>query len=93
MAQIIAFYPVDGSLERHTFDYCFGKNVDILTAITKEDDYHLYRLDKDDQRFGSIFEFIEDYNDEVLDGGWWAISLEMTEDEINEFFNSRYNEK
>lgn len=88
MAQIIAFYPVDGKLERHSFDYMIGiHNVEILKEITKENDFHLYRIDKDDQRFCSLLEFIEDYNDEVLDGGWWSISLEMTEEEINEFFN------
>lgn len=65
----LVFYKVDNSQDfnRHTFD-----------GMTKEDCYHeINKLADDEFRVYNLSEdssfFQEDYNDEILDGGWWCV--------------------
>lgn len=71
----LAFYKVGNSkgYERHTFDmWCDRPQVikEMLFEL-KDDELHCYDMDNNVDR--SIFE--DDYNDEVLDGGWWCVVI------------------
>ena len=72
---ILAFYKVDNSknYERHTFDMWYDRPQVIKEMLSelKDDEFHCYDMDNDVDR--SIFQ--DDYNDEVLDGGWWCVVI------------------
>lgn len=69
----LIFYSVDNSCEyeRHSFDN--DGYDDVLEKIKKlgDDEYRIYDLSNQME----LFEFMEDYNDEYLDGGWWCIAF------------------
>ena len=71
----LAFYKVDNSknYERHTFDMWYDRPQVIKEMLSelKDDELHCYDMDNNVDR--SIFE--DDYNDEVLDGGWWCVVI------------------
>lgn len=78
--QFLIFYAVDNSLgfHRHTFDGIDDKEKIIrkIRALPDEE-RHIYALTTDrDARYLNIDEFVEDYNDEILDGGWWVIRFD-----------------
>ena len=72
---ILAFYRVDNSLkyERHTFDYIAEEPKKILEMLSKLDDEELRIYDMDDKY--DVVDFEVDYNDEILDGGWWCVAI------------------
>lgn len=72
---ILAFYKVDNSknYERHTFDYLYDKPEVIKKMLSELNDDELHCYDMDNNVDRSIFE--DDYNDEVLDGGWWCVVI------------------
>lgn len=72
---ILAFYRVDNSLkyERHTFDYIADEPKKILEMLLKLDDEELSIYDMDDM--DDVIDFEVDYNDEILDGGWWCVAI------------------
>lgn len=67
----LAFYKVDNSqdYDRHTFDYIYDKPDKIKKMLEKLSDEELRMYDMDNKYDKVAFE--DDYNDEVLDGGWW----------------------
>lgn len=73
----LAFYKVDNSknYERHTFDdICMqpSKVRQMLNKLEdKGDEVRYYDLNVKEQ----VWDFQEDYNDEILDGGWWCITI------------------
>jgi len=78
--QFLIFYAVDNSLgfDRHTFDGIDDKEKIIrkIRALPDEE-RHIYALTTDhDARYLNIDEFVEDYNDEILDGGWWVMRFD-----------------
>ena len=83
---ILAFYAVSNSMdyERHSFDY---DNSDLETykklLSLNEDDVRMYSEDTSVQQHLDLNEFVYDYNDEYLDGGWWCIKLHLTKEEID----------
>lgn len=85
---ILAFYPVDSSYDRNCFDfYDTTKKDDCLNIygkLLKEGNARFYDVgDKYD-----IVALETDYNDELLDGGYWMIVLyAINNDIVNEHFN------
>lgn len=78
--QYLIFYAVDNSLgyDRHTFDSIDSKE-QILRKIRAlpEEERHIYALTTDhDARYANLDDFVEDYNDEILDGGWWVMRFD-----------------
>jgi hypothetical protein len=73
----LAFYHVDNhkGFERHTFDEIYNNPKLIVRMLLslKDEDCHIYYFPED----ADILQ--EDYNDEVLDGGWWMVPLYETE--------------
>ena len=72
----LAFYKVDNSLnyERHTFDNIYDKPQEIEKML-------LPLLDKDEAAIVNVEDkesldyFVEEYNDEIYDGGWWCVVI------------------
>ena len=71
----LAFYKVDNSknYERHTFDVFYDRPRVIKEMLSELSDEELHCYDMDNNVDRSIFE--DDYNDEVLDGGWWCVVI------------------
>lgn len=72
---MLAFYKVGNSknYDRHTFDvFCDRPQVikEMLSELS-DDELRIYDLDN---KFDSGF-LQENYNDEILDGGWWCIII------------------
>lgn len=77
---ILAFYKVDNSCnyERHTFDNLYDKPQTILEMLSKlkDDEYRAYDTTTATRtRNVDLEDFVEDYNDEELDGGWWCVVI------------------
>ena len=81
-AMILAFYKVNNSLAygRHEFDKFYDQPELIVEKLNKlpEDEVKFY--DTDHFGYGAVpspnlADFVEDYNDEELDGGWWVIAI------------------
>lgn len=72
---VLAFYSVDSKLERHAFDgYNLFKKEDCIKAfkaLTCESNTRFYDVDS----VTDMDMFQEDYNDEMLDGGFWVVVL------------------
>ena len=69
----LAFYKVGNSknYERHTFDmWCDRPHVikEMLYELN-DDELRMYDMEYD------VDSFKEDYNDEVLDSGWWCVVI------------------
>lgn len=67
----LVFYKVNNSqgYDRNTFDYIYDKPNKIKKMLEKLSDEELRMYDMDNKYDKIAFE--DDYNDEVLDGGWW----------------------
>lgn len=74
----LAFYKVNNSLnyERDTFD--FRDDYEILEMLNELplDEWVSYNLDYRERGCNGAREFENDYNDEILDGGWWCVILD-----------------
>lgn len=73
----LAFYRADNhkGFERNTFDGIYNNPKLIMRMLLslKDEEFRIYGLPED----ADILQ--EDYNDEVLDGGWWMVPLYETE--------------
>lgn len=85
---VLAFYSVDGNYGRDSFDgYNTNAKEDCIEIIKKlnEGTYvRYYDMGTDSQSTMASFnrnEFVNDYNDEMLDGGYWCICLNAINDE------------
>lgn len=95
---VILFTSVNSDyIERHSFDHLDLTDRDDCLLVIREAmrdadenglDYHLYDMTTDRPRHClNRDEFMTDYNDEVLDGGWWCFLLEgITDKDIVETF-------
>lgn len=79
--QYLAFYKVDNSCgyHRHSFD-AMTDAAEILACLHEldDDEWHLYDVTSGSysNRLPNLDEFVNDYNDEELDGsGWWSIAI------------------
>lgn len=78
----LAFYKVDNELGygRHTFDDIADKPEQIKEMLSKLSDEELIIYDLNHYGYGNVpspnlADFETDYNDEVLDGGWWCVVI------------------
>lgn len=71
----LAFYKVDNSREynRHTFDMWCDRPQVIEEMLSELSDEELRMYDMDNKYDKLAFE--KDYNNEVLDGGWWCVAI------------------
>lgn len=71
----LAFYKVDNKkyYDRHTFDYLYDKPEVIKKMLSELSDEELRMYDMDNRHDVDFFQ--EDYNDEILDGGWWCVVI------------------
>ncbi len=69
---LLAFYKVDNSLnyERHTFDLIDNPQeiIKMLYGLS-DDELRVYDIEAD------LDAFEDDYNDEILDNGWWCVVI------------------
>lgn len=84
---VLAFYSVDGNYGRDSFDgYNTNAKEDCIEIVKKlnEGSYvRYYDMNTDSQSTMASFnrnEFVNDYNDEMLDGGYWCICLNAISD-------------
>lgn len=78
---LLAFYAVYNRLDydRHTFDSIYDKPEEILEKLKMlpEAEYRIYDLSttSTNTKNYTLGDFVEDYNNEMLDGGWWTIAI------------------
>lgn len=84
------FYKVDNDRE-FTRDFFDGmqpeKAAEILTDLNDEEGgVVFYDLDNShpNGRFRNMQDFVEDYNDEELDGGYWSLLLDISYEKMRE---------
>ena len=77
----LAFYKVNNSqdYDRHTFDSIYDKPEEIVSMLKKlkYDEVVFYDISTTSTTlmWKTLGDFIEDYNDEMLDGGWWTVLI------------------
>lgn len=71
----IAFYKVDNPLgfDRHTFDYKDSEEIKSHLQQLKDAGGEVEIFNLED--ILSIYSFVEGYNDEIFDGGWWCVLI------------------
>lgn len=77
---MLAFYRVDNSIgyDRQSFDLIYDKPDEILEKLDmlNDDEWRLYDMSYcEDKGIYNALDFQENYNDEILDGGWWCIII------------------
>lgn len=73
------FYPVNNNkgYERHTFDNYTDDKI-IAEMLREVDNLKVYNLDCTNRsKEVCLYDLVEDYNDEELDGGYWMIILNL----------------
>lgn len=80
---LLAFYTVDNSqgYGRHTFDNLYDKPKKIKQKLSLLSDEELRIYDMNNYGYGNVpspnlADFENDYNDELLDGGWWCVVIQ-----------------
>lgn len=76
----IAFYKVFNSkdFDRNTFNLVCDNRVEILRLLNqlKDDEWRTYDMNHYNSKGSpNALDFEQDYNDEILDGGWWCIVI------------------
>ena len=76
----IAFYKVDNSQNygRDTFNYYFDNGKAILEKLQllNDDEWRTYDTSRcEGNGSPNLIDLQEDYNNELLDGGWWCIII------------------
>ena len=77
MKKILAFYPVTNSAtaDRNHFDSMNPEEAySVLKSMPEARLYDLTRNDRTGQML-DMQDFVEDYNDEIFDGGWWSVII------------------
>ena len=79
----LAFYKVNNSkgYERHTFDNIYDQPNKIQKMLDElqYDEVKIYDISKASYstREPSLLDFVEDYNNEELDNGWWTVIINI----------------
>ena len=70
---VLAFYKVDNEFgyDRHTFDSMERQEIIDALAKLSDEDLMVYDLNND----FDLADLKENYNDEILDGGWWCVMI------------------
>lgn len=86
MRKYLVFYPVNNELglDRHTFDAMTDEEA--WKELQKSEWIRVYDMTRSDRngRMLDMGDFVEDYNDEELDGGWWSVVLALPDEEEEE---------
>lgn len=67
--------------ERHTFDNIYDdprKIEEMLQPLLEKDEAAIVNLED----MESVDFFVNDYNDQEFDGGWWAVTIRDYEDDV-----------
>lgn len=102
MITIIAFYPVSGKFDRHSFDTTeLDEAFKTLLNERKNEGIKIYYIGNDMDRClkskleqAGIFSQLEmecDYNDEELDGGFWMNVMPLLEEEIEKVLSELFS--
>ena len=69
----LAFYKVDNSQDfaRHTFDGMEGEEIGRMLSRLSDEELRVYDTENNDD----MVYLVEDFNDEILDNGWWCIEI------------------
>lgn len=85
---VLVFYPVACGYGRNSFNvYNTDKKEDCISiykTLQNVDGVRVYDMGTDSRNTRATMsraEFVEDYNDELMDGGYWCISLNAINDE------------
>ena len=84
------FYPVDNSKEydRHTFDGMKPEEAAKLLLDLKDSGECVPYYDMNDKhpngRFLNMEDFVDNHNDEDLDGGFWSVRLDVSYEKMRE---------
>ena len=73
------FYPVNNNkgYDRHTFDNYTNDKI-IAEMLREVDDLKVYNLECTNRsKEVCLYDLVEDYNNEELDGGYWMIILNL----------------
>ena len=78
---LLGFYKVNNKLGygRNAFNNVYDEPDTILEMLRKlpEEEYKVYDLSTTDTNVMhyTLGDFVEDYNDEILDDGWWSVII------------------
>lgn len=81
MKRLLIFIPVDNEQDLDRTQ--LGKLTDQEVWAKLPSNAMVYNLDKtivSRDQYPGMMNFVEDYNDEVFDGGWWSTVLELPEE-------------
>lgn len=71
----LGFYSVDNSkdYDRHTFDCIYDepKKIEEMLNELEEDEFRIYDMSEK----SNAYFFQDEFNDEVLDNGWWCVPI------------------
>ena len=76
--KFLAFYKVDNEKEYGRYSFDTMDSEEILKALNElpDEQVRFYELCVGySNKMLSLSDFVEDYNDEELDGGWWSILI------------------
>lgn len=81
MKTLIAFYKVDSEFDRHSFDTMDDNEIYEKLSQMSTDDCLIYdtSTNKGTGKEFDLADLERDYNDELLDGGWWMKILVINE--------------
>ena len=83
MRKFLVFYPIENELNygRHAFDLMSDEEA--WKELQKLEGVRVYDMTRSDRngRTLDMGDFVEDYNDEELDGGWWSVILTLPEEQ------------
>lgn len=93
---LLVFYKVDSKFERHSFDGFDTTNKDeamqILQQVLQTKNYHIYDLNGNGKYCNDAYDFEVDYNDTLLDGGYWSIVLKsLDENDLLDITKEEFN--
>lgn len=90
----LVFYPVVNSLnwDRYTHDDYVDDKKFFSDLMDMEEEFHFYDLSiSSDSLFSNILGFTDVYNDKYLDGGFWSVVLDITQEDIRNIIDERHN--
>ena len=81
MKRLLVFWPVDNPDEIGIHYFKGMSDIEIWKNLPDKW-LRVYDLDKVDGhgKWPGMEKFVEDYNDEELDGGWWSIAITVPEE-------------
>ena len=77
---LLGFYKVNNACGYERYTFINDKPDEIVEKLKKlpEDEYHIYDLSTIDTNVMhyTLGDFVEDFNDEVLDGSFWTVVIQ-----------------